>query len=358
MKQLSILTAFEQVAAHLKQEIVKGNLRGTLPGVNPLAAELGVNHKTVLAAVRMLEKEGWLESQGRGLQRLIVPPKSARKVPAQKIGVIDYEPAHKAEDWMHLVIQALIANGHTPVLAEKSLTELKMDPARVAQAIGGTDVSAWIVVCASQEIYQWFSVQSIPAYGIFGNHWDVPIAGTSPNKSEAMAQAVRNLVDLGHCRISLICRRNCREPEPVKSMAVYLDELDQAGLRSGDFNLPDWRETTDGFEQCLDSLFKYTPPTALILDEVFLYNAALHYLSSRGLRVPQDVSLISTDPSRIFEICRPSIAHMAWEHHAMRRQVLRWVDQVGRGKDVRKKTITQCKYVHGGTVGPAPKSDR
>ena len=47
---------------------------GTMPGVNPLVAELGVNHKTVKAALRMLEDEGLLVNQGRGVQRCIALP--------------------------------------------------------------------------------------------------------------------------------------------------------------------------------------------------------------------------------------------------------------------------------------------
>jgi hypothetical protein len=50
--------------------------------------------------------------------------------------------------------------------------------------------------------------------------------------------------------------------------------------------LPDWEESPEGFERCLDSLFGSTPPTALILDEPFLFNAVFHYLAQRGLRVP------------------------------------------------------------------------
>ena len=75
MQPLTVLTAAEQVAEHLRRELLRGGWSGTMPGVNPLASELGVNHKTVEAALRMLEHEGLLVNHGRGAQRRIVRPK-------------------------------------------------------------------------------------------------------------------------------------------------------------------------------------------------------------------------------------------------------------------------------------------
>ena len=55
MRPLQPVSAAEQVAAHLRQEIFHGTWSTRLPGVHALAAELGSNHHTVLAALRLLE---------------------------------------------------------------------------------------------------------------------------------------------------------------------------------------------------------------------------------------------------------------------------------------------------------------
>jgi DNA-binding GntR family transcriptional regulator len=62
MDSITLLTAVEQVAEHLRQVLLREGLSGTMPGVLPLAADLGVNHKTVKAALKQLEKEGWGQS--------------------------------------------------------------------------------------------------------------------------------------------------------------------------------------------------------------------------------------------------------------------------------------------------------
>jgi DNA-binding GntR family transcriptional regulator len=67
------LTLSDQVTEHLRGEIQRGRWSGTLPGKHQLAAELGVNNKTVEASLWQLEKTGLLLPQGAGRNRLINP---------------------------------------------------------------------------------------------------------------------------------------------------------------------------------------------------------------------------------------------------------------------------------------------
>lgn len=71
MNPITVLSAVEQVAEHLRAEVLRGELSGKMPGVNPLVAELGVGHKTVNAALTQLEQEGLLVGQGVGRRRKI-----------------------------------------------------------------------------------------------------------------------------------------------------------------------------------------------------------------------------------------------------------------------------------------------
>ena len=58
MPKCSILTAAEQVAAHLRRELEAGAWTQWLPGEGKLAVDLSVGRDTVAAAVQQLEKEG------------------------------------------------------------------------------------------------------------------------------------------------------------------------------------------------------------------------------------------------------------------------------------------------------------
>ncbi|HJV23447.1 MAG TPA: GntR family transcriptional regulator, partial [Holophagaceae bacterium] len=58
---------FLQIARGIAGDVRRGRLRpgDALPGSRTLAAELGVHRNTVLAALRELEAEGWIEAEAR-----------------------------------------------------------------------------------------------------------------------------------------------------------------------------------------------------------------------------------------------------------------------------------------------------
>ena len=184
----------------------------------------------------------------------------------------------------------------------------------------------------------------------------LPIAGTKPDKLPAFAAATRQLLGFGHRRIILLARQERRLPTPGRSERAFLEELEAHGIQtSHPYNLPDWEESSEGFHRILDSLFGTTPPTALIIEEVSLFFAAQQFLLHRGLRVPEDVSLVCTDGDPHFSWCKPSIAHIHWDSAPVVRRIVRWAANVSRGNDDRRQTYTKAEFIEGGTVGPAPR---
>jgi hypothetical protein len=350
------LTTAEQAAAYLRAELETGKISGTMPGVLLLEAELGINRKTVETALRLLEKEGVLVGQGAGLGRKIVLPD--KPTPAGlRVAILDYSPPDKSEDYMIKLLHLLREAGHIPFFSDKTLVELGMNVGRVARFVKKTEADAWIVGAGSQEVLEWFSVQEVPAFALFGNYVGLPLAGTGPAKAAALAATTRHLTGQGHRRISFLCHRQLRLLEPSRVISTFLHALQAAGITTGTFNLPDWEESKEGFNSVLDSLFDGpTPPTALILDEVVFYHAAHHHLARRGLRVPEDVSLICTDPDPRLAWCEPTVAHIRWDARPVVRRVVRWANNVAHGKDDRRQSFTKAEFIEGGTAGPAPKS--
>ena len=57
----------EQVAAHLREEFIRGRWIGVIPGKNQLAEELEINCKTVVIALNQLESEGLLVGHLSGI---------------------------------------------------------------------------------------------------------------------------------------------------------------------------------------------------------------------------------------------------------------------------------------------------
>ena len=358
MEALTVLSAAAQVAEHLKKELRRGGLRGTLPGVAPLAEELGVNHKTVRAALDQLEKEGLVESRGNGLGRRVALADGRIDAPALRVALLLFDPMDHGEHHIIELRHRLELAGHLPFFVGTTLQELRMDADRVARFVRRTEADAWIVAAGSREVLEWFSGQELPAFALFGRMADLPLAGAKPNKPIPMAELSRRLIALGHSRISLLCRQQLRQPQPGTTPRTFLGELKAAGITTGPFNLPDWEESREGFERLLDSLFSATPPTALILDEPFLFHAAYHHLSGMGLRIPHDVSLACTDADPGFAWCQPPVSHIRWDDRPVVHRIVRWANNIARGKDDRRQTLTRAEFIEGGTIGPAPTRPR
>ena len=65
MQPISLVSAASQVAAYLRGEVERGHWTEDIPGAGWLAAELGVNRKTVAAALRQM-------SQARHVGKVVV----------------------------------------------------------------------------------------------------------------------------------------------------------------------------------------------------------------------------------------------------------------------------------------------
>jgi DNA-binding LacI/PurR family transcriptional regulator len=347
------LSITDQVAAHLRAEILRGRWRGSMPGKHQLAVELGVNNKTVEAALRQLEKTGLLIPQGAGRTRRIRARRLAAARPL-RIVLLLHERGDDRKVEHHIeLLHGLREAGHLVGSAAQSLVDLRFDPGRVAALVRATKADAWIVCAGSRDVLEWFTRQPAPAFALFGQRAGLPIAAAGPDKPPAMTEATRCLLALGHRRVVLLSRKPRRRPTPAPSETAFLNALREKHIPVGDYNLPDWEETAAGFQRCLDSLFQVTPPTALIVDEASWFIAAMQFLLRRRIRVPQDVSLVCTDDSPAFACCEPPVACITWDSGPVIRRIIRWAANVSHGKADLRQTLTPSRFVPGGTIGPA-----
>lgn len=354
MKPLRIVPIAEQVATHLREEVEQGILAGEMPGAKKLAARLGINHKTVDAAVMLLEKQGLLESQGSGKPRLIIRPKKPTKQ-SLRIAILTYEPEDsQASSIINEVRHSLGHAGHSCVLTEKSQRELKWDMTRIARMVEKTKADAWIVQAGSQEILEWFSQQSLPAIALYGRFLNIPIAAVGVLKVPAVVDSVKQLTAMGHRRIVMLSQESDRLPTPGFAQRVFLEQLESHGIQTSAYNLPNWESSPEGLQQALDSLFKLTPPTALFITDVLLLLPAYAHLLRLGIRSPEDISLICTDEQPQYEWCRPAIAHMRWDFQEIIHRIRKWANNISVGKEDKKQTFIDATFFPGGTIGPAP----
>lgn len=358
MKRSMFSSLTEQVADLLRQGMAEGRWKGTLPGRDSLAAELGCSHWAVEEAMQLLSREGLLVSQGRGKRRRIFLSGSTNPIRPLQVKILLYEKSDRKTDYLVELLHLLKNAGHEAAFAGNSMRGLDMSLQRITNFVSRAEADAWIVVAGPRKVLEWFAEQKTPALALFGRSTEVPMAATVLRKMDAYAQAVDQLVKMGHYRIVNVVREDRRKPTPSLLDRFFLEQLAKHGIQTGSYNLPDWADTPEGLQRLLDSLFQRTPPTAMLLDEPALFHAAKDHLARKGFLAPEDVSLVCCDPDPAFEWYRPSITHISWNASPLIKRVVKWTNNISRGKDDRRKTGINAKLITGGTIGPVPSERR
>lgn len=352
MKPFQSMNVVEQLAAHLREGIAKGELRGNMPGIRKMSSLLGVSSNSVAAAIAQLEREGFVQPQGHGRRSKIVMPEGAGR-PNFRVTLLPYEHADVHLDYVVEIQRRLKEEGHIVKVSERSLVELGMQTDRIARMVNRIETDAWVVFSAPQEVLEWFVGHSVPAFALFGRFRRLPIPASGLDKVPAFRAAIRRLVELGHRRIVMLQPKHNREPAPALLVREALAELEAHGIKTGPYNLPDWEQSPAGLRKRLDSLFAVSPPTALILDRPNELIGAQFHLAQRGIFAPRDISLICDDDPT-FEWYEPSVSCFRWKSGAWVNRVVRWVDNVAKGKKDLTQNFTQAKFVERGTIGPPP----
>jgi DNA-binding LacI/PurR family transcriptional regulator len=349
------MSTSDQLAEHLRREINNGKLSGFMPGITQLVQSLGVNSVSVTKAVQQLEREGLVINQGNRKKRLIALAKQTKPT-SLKVGILYYDATNELRHDALSIKQELTNAGHTVVAAPKNMIEMKMDLQRTARLVKSIKVDAWIIFVGSRQILEWFEQQDTPAFALHGRLYSVSLASIGIRKSPVISTLIGKLVDYGHNRIVMLTREERRKPHLGTLEQFFIDELETHGIQTGPYNIPDWDETPDGLEEIIDSLFKHTPPTALILGDPMLLHATQVHLANRGIRSPENLSLFCNDYEQSFEWTRPNIACIEWDQRPSVRRVVQWAKNIAQGKSDTKKSYIEAVLHEGGTIGPAPRA--
>ncbi len=271
-----------------------------------------------------------------------------------RVGILPFDrPSLKMAFMVDLKLQ-LMEEGHMVTVMPKTLTEMSMSLPLIARMASKHEVDAWVVVAGTLPLVDWFTQTGAPVFAFYGGVHP-QAAGVWPRKSKAISAAVDHLISLGHQRICLITRPQNLAPSPGVEMKFFREVMESHDIEVSNYHLPVWQDSRMGLQDCLDSLFATTPPTALMIDEAELFVAVRQYLADSGIVAPRDVSLISMDPDRAFGWCLPEVSHMDWGYQPMVPRAVKWMRNISRGRKDCRKTYVEAKFVEGGTIGPASK---
>lgn len=357
-------TLAEQTAQHLREGIAAGRWRGSLPALRPLAADTGVSVNTLRAALALLVREGLLAPGAPRAPMRLAPgggaPRMTRARPLS-IGVLLPRPLEsESGDTRALILSlqdALHEQGHLSTTIPVSGRSAKRDADFVKRLLREHAEDVWIVYQGTTEVLARFARQTAPVLALAGRGRDAGVPTVDCDASPAMSEAVRQLVSLGHRRIVALCPPRSLAPTRAPFVEAFLRALREAGIATGDFNAPTFEDTPEGLHALLDSLFRVTPPTALIAVGNHYVAGTLTFLASRGLRVPREVSLVSADSEASFawQVPELRIAHFDDRRNLIVKNLCRWLDDIASGRPPHPPKPIAARLIPGNSLGAPPR---
>lgn len=334
----------DQVEAALLSEIEQGRWTGLLPGLRELASTLEVSVPTLSVAIDRLVKNGVLIGRGGRKRFQVAAVRRARPgkaKPTQRLLVITSPGGMSiqnkvATDVLHSFSVALARRGWAVQYAEVDFYEAQRPHRNWDELLKGERIDRILVLFGREAIGQWAVRTGLPTCFLGGNAGDLPIPVIAVRSHQLVEHALEQLIAAGHTRFLIpLCRRH---PVLVGYMREsYARVLERHGLTPRpdvEMPAPD-THTPETLLRTLERAWSQPlPPTALIFMDWRDCITGLSFLMARGLRIPEDISIVVLTHEFQVEWFRPSLAHFRYPEAGFVKALLRWIDGKGYNRDV------------------------
>jgi DNA-binding LacI/PurR family transcriptional regulator len=337
MKPIEKPNTLDIVRTSLQEAIMAGQWRDRLAGTRILAKSLGVSAPTVGLALERLVKEGILSHEGprrayrltEKARRMVNKPKFTGQ---RELLILTHEDVRELVDDTRQVIEALmrqmVAKGWLVKQQVLDYKHAKKPQKSWSRLIDRNPYTKVIAVYGSPSLAAWSTRKRIPMLFLGGDAGEhaVPTIGVV---SSIMAEvALGHLLALGHDQIVFpLCDRN----EKFKStlMEVTKNAMGRAGHRyMARYHNPVSGYTgPDVMRRLLTQVFAVRQPTALVLLDWSELIAAYCFLTERGLRVPEDVSLVMLSDVVSAHWFHPDLCRFRFPRKKLVSLMIKWLEE-------------------------------
>lgn len=349
-----------ETARALRESILAGTWSIHLPGERELCAQLQVSRPTLRAALNELQREGMLEVTSRKRRRILSPPDAPTvEKPQQVIAAISPRPLLAMAPSAVVMVDELRTD-----LARAGLRlELIVNPAsfsaRPARALeeltARTPAAAWLIFGSREPMQRWFVKRQLPCLVVGSCSGNVALPSVDIDYRAVCRHAGGLFRSHGH-----------RNPALVLPDSFTGGELDsELGFREA---VNDKTEATiqviphDGTANHICNLLEKvmrssSPPTAFLVARGVHVLTVMSYFLRCGLRIPEDISIISRDDEAFLDHLTPAVARYTLEPAQYTRRISRIARQLAEsvGQPLRQSRLMP-RFVSGETLAVSPRS--
>jgi DNA-binding LacI/PurR family transcriptional regulator len=336
-----------------------------------LRTRLKIGRNTVRGALDLLEREGLLDvARGRRRRIRSTPSQDSTrpKLPRTRIvGLLTSTPVYTISPFGLFLISEIQQNLHDAGYQLEIHSDAKFaapDPSKTLRnLLAYSRAACWVLIGPTLQMVRWFERQNVPALAQGGYVIDMKLPMADVDSGAIVRHAVRTLLSRGHARIALTMGASDMPGESALTRQ-FSDTFEKFRylLRDSDANAFATavlhRSKPDAMREALDQLWNAStsarrpPPTALLINRPRHVLTAMTHLAEMGLRVPQDVSLISMHHLAYLDEIRPTVAHYTFDWRAFARRFTALARRLADGStlSVRRRLLATPEFRDGGTL--------
>jgi len=350
----------QQVASRLLEEIRHGRWQSRLPGYRDLGELLGVSRTTVETALDQLTRQGVLLPPSKRRSRRIAKDFTvAETTPAaRRILVVGDAPLSQVKPLAQSIVEEIFLRLHrrgheTDYISCPAILHAHPE-ATLDELLQKHPDCRWIFVKPLHPTIRWAVANRLSALLLGG---EVRGRGELPCVAMAiapvLADAARRLIALGH-RDIVLCINDLGDYGRAAVIQAVKPVFLAAGLPFDSArHVPEATHSGSpgGFHRFLDELCGQGLPSAIVVGWLGEALAVTSYCMKRGLRIPQDLSLLIAELDDITAWHDPGFSGYSLSAISYVTHLEHWVESDGAGLP---DGLTQIMplFVPGETIAP------
>ena len=215
---------------------------------------------------------------------------------------------------------------------------------------------ALIIARGTPWMADWSRGCGVPTFFFSGDPGAAAVPVVGYDGGHVMRETLRQLIRLGHRSLALPVL--ARSPAFSKRIRRVVDEVvAETGVKVSLHTPAAAPFEPVGLRTCLQRLWMRQPPTALILVSRYEYLAAYGFVTQRGLRVPEDVSLVSLVDDEMAPWISPEPARFEHDAHQLAVVLAGWVRKPPVTAAAAPNVMLRGHWWAGASLGPPPGAD-
>jgi LacI family transcriptional regulator len=204
------------------------------------------------------------------------------------------------------------------------------------------------------QLKEYLLKSQIPTVTTYSLPPDKTVPSIGFDNYKATAEAVEYLIGLGHREFAMIAGKTAGNDRQRARIAAYRDMIAKAGLNGGDRIFSDAFKMRGGASMMEQILSDHPETTAVVCNSDVFAIGAMSACRKRGLRVPEDMSILGCDDFDFAELLEPPLTTIAVPAAEMGKSAAHalW-EAITNKKPVATQIVATELVVRGSTASPA-----